>query len=438
MEAAIFVGTQKLLQLAKAGPDIISYTVWSFAMEFEARPEIRDVLRISTLEFFDFLKGDENPNGLWAWLSQNDMEVQQQLKLFETNDQRRWWKFAYGSTKFNQWVSEPDHENAEGRKSPRLDYLVLDGLNEKGAPLGVVNIPTDWFEMFKKSLDTAFNNFKKQVLESFKAGSFSRGAYNEFGEFIQETWYNTIQYSKRKTYRGEGTLEYLVWDSVDDLIEHLQVLPKGEWQEEYWKKHSQRYYKGIWSDKSATAEKMVFREIINNSNIQSIETWNGWGGQPKKYWKTIYMSPQPFAEKVFEVSVNSKTDELVQEIWNQALKKYSKCIWSDSTGAPDKAIYQKIITDDTMTIEYWNKGFTKYIKETYSGSSEREDKLRWKFVLNTDDEVIQEVWDKHKKYGKTIINKAGKVIHVEGEIPPKSLPDWWPNMNAINWNNIQI
>jgi hypothetical protein len=109
----------------------VSYACWSFAVECENRLEIHELLSPAIKSFFIYIKEDENPNGLWAWLAEETDEVKSQLALFESMDHRYWDKFAYESTKYTKWSKTPADGN---KKSPRIDYLVLDGLYEKGPP----------------------------------------------------------------------------------------------------------------------------------------------------------------------------------------------------------------------------------------------------------------------------------------------------------------
>ncbi|MCS6595300.1 hypothetical protein [Bacillus cereus] len=127
LEIVVFLGTQQLLKLMD--PDVVSYTLWSFISEYISQPKIHSVLKWSSNDFFSYLQENHNTNGLWAWFAGREDIVKDQLELFESRPQRYWWKFAYGSKKFEDWIIEPIQQDANGRESPRLDYLVLNGLN---------------------------------------------------------------------------------------------------------------------------------------------------------------------------------------------------------------------------------------------------------------------------------------------------------------------
>lgn len=126
VEAATFIAT---LQLLKAGskPYLVSYTLWTYAVEFETRPEMADLMKPFVREFFSFLQGQDNPNGLWAWLSEDSGRIQEQLNLFESNHPNQWWQFAYGPTAFNKWISKSRNQNPTNPKrgAPRLGVWSL-------------------------------------------------------------------------------------------------------------------------------------------------------------------------------------------------------------------------------------------------------------------------------------------------------------------------
>jgi hypothetical protein len=165
LEAVTFAGT---LQLLKKQPTFVqSYSVWSYAVTFETRPELADLLRPLVQEFFSALRGQGNPIGMWAWLAEDTGRVNEHLATFYTASPYRWSKFAYGSTGYGDWVNDvvasPEEidgkPNPENRQSPRLDYLVLQGLAEKGPPRGLSDIARDWFKMFGGAVGDLFESF---------------------------------------------------------------------------------------------------------------------------------------------------------------------------------------------------------------------------------------------------------------------------------------
>jgi hypothetical protein len=174
VEAVTFAAT---LQILKKQPTFVqSYTVWTFAVTFETRPDLADLLRPLVQEFFSALRGQGNPIGMWAWLAEDTGRVNDHLTTFVASSPYRWPKFAYGSTAYGDWlsdiVSEPEEidgkPNPENPQSPRLDYLVLQGLHEKGPPKGITDVVQNWLEMFREAVQQLFENFiasAKQMVE---------------------------------------------------------------------------------------------------------------------------------------------------------------------------------------------------------------------------------------------------------------------------------
>jgi hypothetical protein len=188
-EIATFVATLQLLK-ADPKPDVVSYTMWSFASEFEARPELADLLKPSVREFFSFLRGHDvdgykNPNGLWAWLAEDSGRVEEHIQLFESNRADFWPQFAYGSTPYNDWIS-PDESN---KQSPRLDYLVLKGLQEKGPPRGVSDVADSWLNHYHNHVKGITDQLVAEMMNKYdETGEFIREWTDETGKKIQEIW----------------------------------------------------------------------------------------------------------------------------------------------------------------------------------------------------------------------------------------------------------
>ncbi len=158
VEAMTLAGTLQLLKTQKTF--VQSYSVWSYIAIFETRPELADLLRPLVQEFFSALRGQGNPIGLWAWLAEDSGRVNEHLATFFNESPYRWSSFAYGSTAYNDWVTDVVSDPLPGAKqSPRLDYLVLQGLNEKGYPRGLSDIPNDWLEEFKTAIRDVFKDF---------------------------------------------------------------------------------------------------------------------------------------------------------------------------------------------------------------------------------------------------------------------------------------
>jgi hypothetical protein len=188
IEAGTFIVT---LQANKAmdKPQIDAYTLWSFAAEFETRPEMADLLKPFVQEYFSFLRGSDNPNSLWAWLAEDSGRVNEHLGLFEsrmfaaTPEGRLSSEFAYSSTKFNEFVSRSEDPN---KLFPRLDFVVLQGLAEKGPPRAASDVVADWWQKFANAAEQAFNRLvasTKQAWDDLKKdlGRLAGALVNELG-----------------------------------------------------------------------------------------------------------------------------------------------------------------------------------------------------------------------------------------------------------------
>ncbi|PEK11721.1 hypothetical protein CN683_24600 [Bacillus toyonensis] len=139
IEALTFIGSLQLLK--KMDTSTVSYTLWIYCVECEIRPEMTDILKTALQDFYSYLRSNDNPNSLWAWIAEDSGRVSEHLKLFESHEWDYWWKFAYQEKKFNDWLKEPEDlstkEVNQLKDCPRLDFLVLSGLAEKGVPVGI-------------------------------------------------------------------------------------------------------------------------------------------------------------------------------------------------------------------------------------------------------------------------------------------------------------
>src|SRR5208337_5534268 len=175
VEALTFAAT---LQLLKTQPTFVqSYTLWSYAVTFETRPDLADLLRPLVKEFFSALRGQGNPIGMWAWLAEDTGRVNEQLATFYNASPYLWKSFAYGSTAYDTWLVQevvitPETSdgvpNSANPQTPRKDYLVLQGLSEKGTPPGMTGVAEDWLNLFRQAAGDLFNSFlssAKQEIE---------------------------------------------------------------------------------------------------------------------------------------------------------------------------------------------------------------------------------------------------------------------------------
>ncbi|PEO28697.1 hypothetical protein, partial [Bacillus toyonensis] len=239
IEALTFLGFLQLLKIKDMDISTISYTLWIYAIECETRPEVKDILKAAIQDFYSYLRGYDNPNSLWAWIAEDSGRVNEHIQLFESHEWNYWWKFAYQEKKFNDWLKEAENpSNNKGNKSsPRLDYLVLSGLAEKGAPVGVTDILSDWFEKFEDLVKDAANHFIKNLTAEIQrqfnqAGYYIREKLNEVGELIRETWSNTLEFTRETLFQG-NLIGKSTWNQAGDLI-HKWSKVDGEVIEEFW------------------------------------------------------------------------------------------------------------------------------------------------------------------------------------------------------------
>ena len=286
VEAATFLGTLAFLRLtADKKADVVSYTLWVYAVECETRPEMEDILKPFVQEFFSYVRGHDNPNGLWAWLAEDTGRVHDEIALFESNHPRTWSNFAFGSAKFDEWLNkrEPNPETAKDQ-FPRLDYLLLKALDEKGPPRGVTDVLADWWHAFEDAVGDASQLFIESVKEQFeRLGQFSRDAIDAVGNLIRETWTKTGQYIQEQFRDGRLVLKQ-AWDQTGSMLLRFTEQLDGRWIEEYWNRAGERYWKGIW-DKGGEVRKMLYRFLEDAGGKWIEEYWNRAG---ERYWKGIW------------------------------------------------------------------------------------------------------------------------------------------------------
>jgi hypothetical protein len=223
VEAATFIATLQILKKDPAKPYVISYPFWCFAVEFETRPEMADLLKPFVREFFSFLRGRDNPNGLWAWLSEDSGRIQEQLQFFVDNDPNQWWQSAYENTAYNVWKTESRNKDVKdfSRGAPRLDYLVLEGLDEKGYPTGLPDIVLD-LNSFLKAAEDALGNFLGSIKEQFeRLGQYAREWLDQSGKLVRELWEKGGLYTRELFQNGQrivrlinqfgGSVEEWLW-----------------------------------------------------------------------------------------------------------------------------------------------------------------------------------------------------------------------------------
>lgn len=427
VEAGTFLGALSLLSTRK--PSDISYTCWSFIVECETRVEIREFLRVAIKGFYDKIAADDNPNGLWAWLAEDLNVVKAQQQLFESKGRRYWKEFAYGPTKYNEWAQRTDASTNQ-KKSPRVDYLVIDSLLEKGPPAGMAEIVEDWYEKVKDIIDQIINNVVQKVKNQFNDfGSFSLEKLDEAGQMIRETWNKSMEYAVEIL--KEGTvIDKRVFDKAGQALSHWAE-QNGERLEEYWNRASKKYWKATWR-KIADGYDIISRSITSIEDIITDEYWNRGAEKYLKETKKIVADVSSMLSRV----IISSEDLLTEEYWNRASEKYWKGTWKKIADGYDMISRSITSIADILTEEYWNRGAQKYLKET------------WKKIIGDlkiieritifDDKAIKEIWNEAGEWGKSVFDKAGNLIERSGVLDPGfDLPDWIPEL-PINTQPVDI
>lgn len=142
-EAAMFMIVIDALKYEKiSGPDKIHFAFWPVLMEFETRPEMVDILKPFVTDFNSFLKGNDNHNGLWAWLAEDNGQVDSLLAKFEQESLRLWpagkdVNADYAWQRDDEFWST-DNEGDQVKQHSRLDYLVLNNLDGHDYPQGII------------------------------------------------------------------------------------------------------------------------------------------------------------------------------------------------------------------------------------------------------------------------------------------------------------
>jgi|GEM_PF-1894446 len=476
IEVATFLGTIFLLRKMEA--DVISYTVWPFTVECETRPEMRDILEPAIRNFFDFLEDEGNPNGLWAWLAEDFGVVRNQLQLFESKRYDHAWKFAYGSTPFNKWVEEMENpseiSNHQNEKSPRLDYLVLDGLEEKGAPVGITDIVNNWLDNFKDIAKESADKFITEIKKQFeKAGRYTREFFNEAGELIRETWTKSMEFIEEKLIQGNLVSkktwnraselihrftkiddkiieEYWnrvnekywkgVWDKAGDMIERIIHTSDGKAIEEHWKREGERYWKGVWSKIGGTGDDMIER-IIHTSDGKAIE--EHWKREGERYWKGVWSKIGGTGDDMIERIIHTSDGKAIEEHWKREGERYWKGVWSKIGGTGDDMIERIIHTSDGKAIEeHWKREGERYWKGVWSKIGGTGDDMIERIIHTSDGKAIEEHWKREgERYWKGVWSKIGgtgddmieRIIHTSDG---KAIEEYWNRGREKYWKGV--
>jgi hypothetical protein len=319
IEAGSFVGGLQMTQEIDK-PDVTSYTVWSFATGCEPDQVMTTLLRPFAVHFWEYLRGTGNPNGLWAWFVGDAGTVEEELALFEALRHDRWPNFAFGEKKFTDWSAQPE-DPSPAFKSPRLDYLVLDGLAEKESPQPTPGPAGDWWNVFVSAALRAIDRIKKEILDQYQAdGRYGRDLYDTAGRRVIELWEAGGKYTRdildgagqrieRLVSQQGGELSRWFWTadgvfshhfrwqrllpdgttSPADVVEWLRRNPLGEMERTTWyADHALESYRKWWKSSAAggaspqdlvhrtrrTADGELTTEIWTNDHVfESLRQW---------------------------------------------------------------------------------------------------------------------------------------------------------------------
>lgn len=342
-ELVIFLASLQLLKTQK--PAEINYTVWPYIAECETRPEIGYLLSSAISEFSGFLEKDENPNGLCAWLAFDSNIVYEQLNLIKSHDPDYWWEFAFDSAKFNDWVSKPKKEPSakEGKQSPRLDFLILEGLSRRGHR---AEFPPDLsikLNFSPSELEDAKNIFIDGIKKTFnETGKYVKEEFSDFigfpQRFYKKVWDATFTYTEEILTEGK-------------LVTKITSVANGLYTKELWNQDNLKYLKRLWTDSSA-AGKLIERVEIGLNDVLTHEYWNS---DTAKYWKGIWSDATEDAEKMIECIIIDLNGVLSHEYWNRGPDKYWKGVWADASGKAEKILERVIInSEDIKEVVVWD------------------------------------------------------------------------------------
>ncbi len=425
----------KVFDRFESKPDVASYTMWSYATEFETRPEMADLLKPFVQEFFSFLRADGNPNSLWAWLAEDKGRVNEHLRMFElrmsdpvNNGGTLSSEFAYSSTKFNEFLSRTGDTN---KLFPRLDYIVLQGLAEKGPPRGVSDVVSDWGKKFADAAEKAFGQFVEGVKEGVrKAGEYVKEQWDAAGGYIKERWDAAGNYLvERRDAAGKYVTER--WDAAGNYVQERgdaagkyyteqrdaagAVLSKG------WKDGSR------WVSQTLDKSGQVLKEWIYYDDAgQKIYQWRTWANGKLTNFEQYTTSGLIEINKYISTS-----GKWVSQTLDSAGKVLKEWIYYDDAG---QKIYQwRTWADGKLTNfeQYTNTGLieiNKFINTSGQWISQK---------LNSAGQVLQE-WiyydaagSKLKQYGEW---SGGKLTELAKYASDGATRTFWAYVSTSgNW-----
>jgi hypothetical protein len=197
-----------------------------------------------------------------------------------------------------------------------------------------------------------------------KAGDTVRQATDSAGNFIRET------------INRDGTKLRQTWEAARRDVE------------EKWG-GAQKYWKGVWSDATATANKMISRYVEQLDGQKVASQFANGVMTARQTWE--------------------KSGQYIEEKWGGA-QKYWKGVWSDATATANKMISRfKQTWDGYWSAEYWGGA-----QDYWYGIWDSANKMRERLVIKGGQKVL-DTWDAAGHYAQTVWDKGGHVISTIGQ-----------------------
>ncbi|RYZ87905.1 MAG: hypothetical protein EOP04_10570 [Proteobacteria bacterium] len=390
----------------------IAFLMWSYTAVCETRPDYAAILHPILDEFFKFLRGNDNANGTWAWLAGDGGRVADEINLFETHNLRNWESFAFGSTKFGEWERKIPKILKERpgvppitfeKEFPRIDYLVLHGLREKGPPKLLTTTIGNWFNNFL--------NFAKEALKKFI--EWLKRKFNEGLKFVQEVLaegYRVVKkiYEKVTTALGD-TYQYAeeifmngvrvarkLYDQFGNVLENFYE-DAGRFVEEVWDSAGNFISKGIFR-----AGSMIERTFMKEGQ-KVIDAWRtGVADFSRQIFNSSGLKTfEAIARGVFSEEIFTSIGSLLKTVWKFAPNYLS-------IGSVD-------LNAAISRLENWGSSVVNHT---------------WNETLNGIKYIGEQLWEGVKVFTRTAETLANG-LYQEVVIPfSKSLREvtkWWAN-----------
>jgi hypothetical protein len=221
MEFYTFMAGVKIAMASKSGSAEIGYFFFTFLVEMETRPALVPLLKSVARDYFHYMSHRNNPNGLWAWIAGKGAIVTEQLCRFELVQGDYDWDHYAWDKEYTDWTTGNIASDADKKRSSRVDYLVLQGLAEKGAPKSsqlVLNMKV-LLDAIKDAIKSLIEAAIKQYVTSGKgwfmftdsAGAVVQYMIEKSAGFVQNIW-RAGQQTSSMVHRASGIVEQWRWD----------------------------------------------------------------------------------------------------------------------------------------------------------------------------------------------------------------------------------